>query len=343
MVPLAGENALLVKRGLTALAGANGPGLAELLKAARVEGAVRAQHIGFGVGPRINAVGRMGGAEDAVRLLLTRDPGRGRDAHGPGGGPEPGAPGDPAGPGRRLPPPGDAPFDLVVEPDAHKGVIGIVAGQRMRASRPPLGGRHRAGRRGPLLGCAPRRATTCGRPWTWLRPYLLAGGGHRCAAGLTFPAGRLGFIRKTLERVALEQAAGRRRPRPCWWTAPAPAWRPPRPSWSGWSRSARASRSRCWSVRGRLDAPARAFGDGHRKFRLRRASRRFHLVRLRGRPGGPGGPAVPGGGAPWTSPVGAQLAGGDAAWPRRRPHEVVVVRQRPQPALAGPRAGPRPR
>ena len=77
MMPLHGENALLVRRGLDALRGANGPGLAALLKAARIESGnvVRAQDIAFGVAPRLNAVGRMGGAEDAVRLILTRDSG----------------------------------------------------------------------------------------------------------------------------------------------------------------------------------------------------------------------------------------------------------------------------
>jgi single-stranded-DNA-specific exonuclease len=243
MVPLTGENALLVKRGLTAMNGANGPGLAELLKAAKVEGPVRSQHIGFGVGPRINAVGRMGGAEDAVRLLLTRDLREAQTLM---------ARVEALNLSRReiqkalaqaLPPPGDAPFDLVLAEGAHKGVIGIVAGQRMRVTgRPSAVGTVLDG----IAHCSVRAPEGYDlRPaLDLLRPYLLSGGGHRHAAGLTFPIGRLGFIRKTLERVALDQASA---PKPRWrWTARAPPWPRPRPNWSAWSPSARASLSRCW-------------------------------------------------------------------------------------------------
>ena len=86
----------------------------------------------------------------------------------------------------RLPPPGDAPFDLVLEPEAHKGVIGIVAGQRMRATGRPsavgtvLDGIAHCSLRAPE-GYALRPALER------LQPYLQSGGGHRYAAGLTFP------------------------------------------------------------------------------------------------------------------------------------------------------------
>lgn len=267
MVPLCGENALLVKRGLTALAGANGPGLAALLKAARVDGAVRAQHIGFGIGPRINAVGRMGGAEDAVRLLLTRDPveaGRlmarvealnleRREIQ--------------RSLAERLPPAGDTAFDLVVEPDAHKGVIGIVAGQRMRASGRPAGvGTLEDG----VIHCSLRAPAGYDlRPALELvRPYILAGGGHQYAAGLTFPQGRLGFIRKTLERVAQEQVAP---------GAGVPALLVDgrgtdlAPSLADLERLepfGQAFAEPLLAVAGRLAGPVRSFGAGHRKFRL---------------------------------------------------------------------------
>jgi len=266
MVPLAGENALLVKRGLTALSGTNGPGVAGLLKAAKVEGAVRSQHIGFGVGPRINAVGRMGGAEDAVRLLLTRDP---REAE------ELLARVEALNLERReiqkalgvaLPPPGEAPFDLVLAEGAHKGVIGIVAGQRMRVTgRPSAVGTVLDG----IAHCSVRAPEGYDlRPaLDLLRPYLLSGGGHRYAAGLTFPVGRLGFIRKTLERVALDQAAG----------APEAALLVDgagtalAPSCADLERMepfGQAFPEPLLVVQGRLAAPARGFGQGHRKFRL---------------------------------------------------------------------------
>jgi single-stranded-DNA-specific exonuclease len=275
MVPLLGENALLVKRGLIALAGTNGPGLAELLKAARVEGAVRAQHIGFGMGPRINAVGRMGGAEDAVRLLLTRDP---REAQALMARVE-------AlnlerreiqqALGRRLPPPGEAPFDLVLEPDAHKGVIGIVAGQRMRVTgRPSAVGTVLDG----IAHCSVRAPEGYDlRPaLELLRPYLLSGGGHRYAAGLTFQMGKLGFIRRTLERVAMEQAA----------EAPEAALLVDGAGTELAPSQAELERLEPFGqgfpepllvVRGQLAAPARSFGAGHRKFRLQGEPTEFTL------------------------------------------------------------------
>ena len=268
MVPLAGENALLVKRGLNAMAGANGPGLAELLRAAKVEGAVRAQHVAFGVGPRINAVGRMGGAEDAVRLLLTRDPGAARTLM---------ARVEALNLERReiqkalslkLAPVGDAPFDLVLEPGAHKGVIGIVAGQRMRASgRPSAVGTILDG----IAHCSVRAPEGYDlRPaLDLLRPYLLTGGGHRHAAGLTFQIGKLGFIRRTLERVALEQAALLQTDGGALLVDGAgTALAPSQADLERLEPFGQAYPEPLLVVRGCLDGPARSFGAGHRKFRI---------------------------------------------------------------------------
>jgi single-stranded-DNA-specific exonuclease len=273
MVALTGENALLVKRGLLALSGANGPGLAELLKAARVEGAVRSSHIGFGVGPRINAVGRMGGAEDAVRLLLTRDAGEARSLM---------ARVEALNLERReiqkalslrLPPPGDEPFDLVLEEGAHKGVIGIVAGQRMRITgRPSAVGTILDG----IAHCSVRAPEGYDlRPaLEMVRPYILSGGGHRYAAGLTFPVGRLGFVRKTLERIAQDQAEA----------APAAALLvdgagtglvPPLAELERMEPFGQAFPEPLLVVEGRLAGPARSFGEGHRKFRLEGETHEF--------------------------------------------------------------------
>ena len=275
MVPLTGENALLVKRGLTALSGANGPGVAELLKAAKVEGPVRAQHIGFGVGPRINAVGRMGGAEDAVRLLLTRDAGEAQTLMARVEALNLERRAIQLALGRRLPPPGEAPFDLVLEPDAHKGVIGIVAGHRMRATgRPSAVGTVLDG----IAHCSVRAPEGYDlRPaLDLLRPFLLSGGGHRHAAGLTFAIGRLGFIRKILEQVAAEQAAG----------APEAAMlvdgagtglAPSRADLERMEPFGQAFPEPLLVVQGSLSAPARSFGQGHRKFRLQGEPEEFTL------------------------------------------------------------------
>jgi single-stranded-DNA-specific exonuclease len=209
MMPLTGENALLVRRGLQALSSANAPGLAALLKAARIEGdTVRAQDIAFGVAPRLNAVGRMGGAEDAVRLLLARDAQEAEALM---------TRVEALNSERRtvqrelaatLEPPDGEPFDLVVEPSAHKGVIGIVAGQRMRESGRPsavctvLDGVAQCSLRAP-------EGYDLGELMAQARPFLASGGGHRAAAGMTFDLSRLPFVRQAFNRGAALQAAGR--------------------------------------------------------------------------------------------------------------------------------------
>lgn len=208
VVPLTGENAWLVKRGLRAMGGANGPGLQALLDVAKVQGIPRAAEVAFSLAPRLNAVGRMGGAEEAVQLLLSRDraeaaaladraeeKNRSRKAVQ-------------ADLLNRLPPPGLEPFELLVDPEAHKGVLGIAAGQRMRLIGRPVGvGTLESG----IVACSLRAPV--GYDLTLLieraRPWLRSGGGHKAAAGMTFPLEALPFVRRALERGAAEQALAR--------------------------------------------------------------------------------------------------------------------------------------
>jgi len=75
VVPLVGENRVLVKHGLRLLPHSRWPGLRALLAAAGVDGdEVRAGQVGFIVAPRLNAAGRIAEASDGLRLLLTDDP-----------------------------------------------------------------------------------------------------------------------------------------------------------------------------------------------------------------------------------------------------------------------------
>ena len=73
VVPLIGLNRAFVLRGLAAMRQRKRPGLAALFDAAGADGPPRAYHLGFVIGPRINAGGRIGDAALGARLLTTRD------------------------------------------------------------------------------------------------------------------------------------------------------------------------------------------------------------------------------------------------------------------------------
>jgi len=76
MVPLTGVNRVLVKAGLEVLTENPRPGLAALMKKARIgNSSVGSGEIGFQIAPRINAAGRVGDPRLAVQFLLGEDPG----------------------------------------------------------------------------------------------------------------------------------------------------------------------------------------------------------------------------------------------------------------------------
>ena len=196
VVPLTGVNRALVRHGLQVMQGAATPGLAALADVARLREAPGAYHLGFLLGPRVNAGGRVGQADLGARLLSSDD------AH------EVGALAlrldefnserraieravlDQAiarieglyGPDRK-----DMPAALVVESEGwHVGVIGIVASRLVeRYGRPAfvigmdgtLGKGSGRSVRGVDLGAAVIAARQAG--------LLVNGGGHAMAAGLT--------------------------------------------------------------------------------------------------------------------------------------------------------------
>ncbi|MEO5824793.1 MAG: single-stranded-DNA-specific exonuclease RecJ [Gemmatimonadales bacterium] len=74
VVPLRGENRILVKHGLRVLATSRWAGLRALIRTTgQGGGPLRAGQVGYILAPRLNAVGRIADAKDGLRLLLTDD------------------------------------------------------------------------------------------------------------------------------------------------------------------------------------------------------------------------------------------------------------------------------
>lgn len=74
VVPLTGINRAFVVKGLIALRHLQNPGIAALARAAKIGEPVSSFHLGFLIGPRINAGGRIGDAALGSRLLASDDP-----------------------------------------------------------------------------------------------------------------------------------------------------------------------------------------------------------------------------------------------------------------------------
>lgn len=81
IVPLTGENRVIVQRGLSGLRHVRNVGLKALLKVAGLEPgeSPTAHQVAFRLAPRINAAGRMATARDVIELFLTNDAGRAQE------------------------------------------------------------------------------------------------------------------------------------------------------------------------------------------------------------------------------------------------------------------------
>ena len=219
VVPLTGVNRALVRQGLQVMQKRGNVGLAALADVAKLREAPGAYHLGYMLGPRVNAGGRVGQADLGARLLSSEDVhevgalalrldefnaerraierevldqavARIEGAYGP----------DRAG----------MPSALIVESDGwHVGVIGIVASRLVeRYGRPAfvigmdgeLGKGSGRSVRGVDLGAAVLAARQAG--------LLVNGGGHAMAAGLTVARPALPELMKFLDdRIAPQLGA----------------------------------------------------------------------------------------------------------------------------------------
>ncbi len=218
VVPLTGLNRAFVRQGLAILRGRARPGLVALMDVAGLDGPVQPWHLGFLLGPRINAGGRIGDAALGARLLLTEDEIEARgiaaelnrlnqerqeiERHAVA---EAVAEAD-----YRLSLQPDQPVLLAGSADWHPGIVGLVAARLKERFRRPAfalaingeGGATGSGRSvaGVDLGRAVRAAMEAG--------LAVKGGGHAMAAGVTLAAGQSeSFLAFLTERLAAEVAA----------------------------------------------------------------------------------------------------------------------------------------
>ncbi len=219
MVPLVGVNRALVAQGLKVISRRANPGLTALADVSGIQERMDAYHLGFILGPRINAGGRVGAADLGSRLLSSHDPVEVQDL------------------ARQLDvcnrerqeieaavlleaieqvegiDMGDATIVMAAGEDWHPGVIGIVAGRlKERYSRPTCvvafegdegkgSGRSVAGYD---LGSAIIAARQAG--------LLLKGGGHAMAVGFTVARDRFVEFRNFLQERLAEQGASKLAP-----------------------------------------------------------------------------------------------------------------------------------
>lgn len=214
VMPLVGVNRALVAQGLRVMQRRDRPGIAALLEVAAVRDKVSAMTLGFALGPRINAGGRIGEAGLGLRLLLSTDPldaramaatldgvNRQRQAV------EMGMLTQALDAAEAQLAAGHAAV-LVAGADWHPGVVGIVAGRiKEKFNRPALvagiadGIAKGSGRSvfGIDLGGAILAARQSG--------LLATGGGHPMAAGFSLPAERIAAFHAFLdERLAAAAA-----------------------------------------------------------------------------------------------------------------------------------------
>lgn len=213
VAPLIGVNRAFVRQGLRVMGRRDRPGLAALADVARMDTAPAAYHLGFMLGPRINAGGRIGQADLGARLLACADPYEAaalaerldvlnterRDVEA-----SVRAAALDQAEARGF----DAPLVWASGAGWHPGVVGIVASRLKEASNRPsvvIGFEDGIGKgsgrsvAGLDLGAPIQRLAAEG--------LLIKGGGHKMAAGLTVAEDKLEAAMARLSELLAKQGA----------------------------------------------------------------------------------------------------------------------------------------
>jgi len=214
VAPLKGVNRAFVRQGLRIMAHRDRPGLVALSDVARLDTAPSAYHLGFVMGPRVNAGGRIGKADLGARLLATRDISEARSLaerldqlNSERRDIEAGvrAAALAQAEARGL----DAPLVWAAGEGWHPGVVGIVASRLKEVTNRPaivigLDGDEGKGSgrsiSGVDLGASIQRLAAEG--------LLIKGGGHRMAAGLTVARDQLEDAMARLSELLDRQGSG---------------------------------------------------------------------------------------------------------------------------------------
>jgi single-stranded-DNA-specific exonuclease len=221
VVPLAGLNRAFVVKGLAVMHGQKNAGLAALGRVSRLSGPAEPYHLGFMLGPRINAGGRIGDAGLGARLLTCEDPAEALEIAERL---------DALNQERQLQESrmleeaiaeaeaeigdGPGPDVLVVESDRwHPGLVGLIASRLKDRFRRPAFAIHFDGNgvgmgSGRSIGAADIGAAVRAALG---EEILTKGGGHVMAAGITIRHEKLGEFRAFLEKHLAEAVSVERR------------------------------------------------------------------------------------------------------------------------------------
>ncbi|MEM8750908.1 MAG: single-stranded-DNA-specific exonuclease RecJ [Pseudomonadota bacterium] len=220
VVPLQGLNRAFVLRGIEVMQKQRSPGLTALAKVARQDGPAAPWHLGFLLGPRINAGGRIGDASLGARLLTSDDPAEAQSIaeqldmlNSERQAMETAMLDQAVNEAEAEIGLGDGPNVLITQSNTwHAGVVGLLASRLKDRFRRPafaISFDHRdigsgSGRSiaGVDIGAAVRAAVEDG--------LLTKGGGHAMAAGITIERAKLADFRAYMEKRLGEVVSERR-------------------------------------------------------------------------------------------------------------------------------------